>query len=225
MKPAIRSFWTAAATLAAFLPSACDRSPLDGSDLDLVALEVLGGETEAGRSVVSDLITVAAELQSEEAPVPDVALPTLANLFDGALAIEAEEQGAEAVVEIRAGHAALVDSAWLEIDRGKSENGDDLLAEARALQAATAARVLGTQTSIAYVFLIGRTLDRVNEGLVVLSRQGVEVRRFARMSSSARDLTADARSALGRGRPAEALDIGGHAADLVNSLIREIHSR
>lgn len=225
MKQPIRSLWTALTTLAVLFPGACDRSPLDGSELDLVALEVLGGETGPARSVVSDLVTIATELQSDEAPVPDVTLPTLAVLYDGALAIEARDRGPKAVVRIRAAHAALLDSAWLEIARGRAENGQDLLTEARVQQAETAARVLGTQTTIAYVFLIGRTLDRVNEGLMALSRQGTEVRRFLRMSASARDLTSDARSALGKGRAGQALDIGGHAADLVNSLIRGIHSR
>jgi len=213
------------ALMLAAASGACDRSLTGGPDVDLAALEALAGPTAAGRTVASDLIAVATRLQSADVGVPDIALPTLAELFARAVAVEAEAKGADAALRLRAGHAALLDSAWHEIENGDAGDGDRLLEAAREFQAASAARVLGTPTSMAYVFLVGRALQRIQETLLVLDRQGGEVRRLLRMASSARDLQMDARSALGRGQAAAALDIGAHAADLVNTLIREINDR
>jgi len=213
----------AAAALAVVAAAGCDRSPLGGTDIDLEALEALGGPTAAGRSVVSGLIDVATRLQAEDEAVPDVALPTLARLFEDALSADAEENGPESALALKTAHAVLLDSAWTRI--GNGGEGDDILAEARGYQAATTARVLGRSTSMAYVFLVGRTLERVNAGLVRLRRQGEDVRRFQRMTDSARELEHDAREALGNGETGRALDIGGHAADLVNTAIREIRAR
>jgi len=220
-----RTGWVAlvAVTLAAVAAGGCDRSPLGGADIDLQALEALGGPTAAGRSVVSDLIDVATRLQAEDGAVPDVALPTLAELFAGALAADAETRGAEAAQALKDAHAVLLDSAWVRI--GDGEDGDAILDEARGYQASTAAQVLGRPTSMAYVFLVGRTLERVNAGLIRLSRQGEDVRRLQRMAASARGLERDAREALAGGETGRALDIGGHAADLVNTVIREVHAR
>jgi hypothetical protein len=213
----------AVATVAAVTAAGCDRSPLGGSDLDMEALEALGGPTAAGRSVVSGLIDVATRLQAEDEAVPDVALPTLAQLFEGALSVDAEENGPESALGLKTGHTVLLDSAWTRI--GNGDDGDEILAEARGYQAATIARVLGRSTSMAYVFLVGRTLERVNVGLLRLRGQGEDVRHFQRMTDSARELEHNAREALGNGDTGRALDIGGHAADLVNTVIGEIRAR
>jgi hypothetical protein len=201
----------------------CDRTPLGGADIDLQALEALGGPTAAGRSLVSDLIDVATHLQTEDGAIPDVALPTLAELFEGAIAADAETRGAEAGRALRSAHTALLDSAWARI--GDGGDGDAILEQARDYQASSAAQVFGRPTSMAYVFLVGRTLEQVNAGLIRLSRQGEDVRRLQRMAASARELERDAREALAGGETGRALDIGGHAADLVNTLIREVHAR
>lgn len=220
--------WVRATAAVAFLGAVlaapgCDRSPLGGADIDLQALEVLGGPTAAGRSVVSDLIDVATRLQSDDSSVPDVSLPTLAELFAGALAVDREGKGPESARALKSTYDALLDSAWTRI--GNGEEGDHLLDEARSFQGAAAARILGRPTSMAYVFLVGRTLEQVNAGLIGRRRQDEDVRRFQRMAASARELELDARESLGRGETGQALDIGGHAADLVNTLIREIRAR
>ena len=218
-----RAAVAAVALVTVLAGAGCDRSPLGDADIDLQALETLGGATAAGRSVVSDLINVATRLQSDDGSVPNVSLPTLAQLFEGALAADAEGRGPESALALKSAHDVLLDSAWTRI--GKGDEGDAILDEARGFQAAAAARILGRSTSMAYVFLVGRTLEQVNAGLIALHRQGEDVRRFQRMTASARELVLDARRSLGRGETGLALDIGGHAADLVNTVIREIHAR
>jgi hypothetical protein len=223
--PAARAAFTAVLLAVGIVAGGCDRSPLGSADIDPQALESLGGPTAAGRSVAFDLIAVATQLQAEDGTVLDISLPTLAELFDGAISADAETRGPGSALALESAHTALLDSAWSEIANGNGAAGDRILEEARSYQASAAARFLGRPTSVAYVFLIGRTLQRVNERLLVLHRRGEDVRRLRRMASSARELEADAREALGRGESGDALDIGAHAADLVNNLIREIRTR
>lgn len=228
LKGMIRKVYRSVRVLAAVAfaaAAACDRSPTGDVDVDLEALEALAGPTDAGRSVVSDFIAIATRLQAGDGGVPDIALPTLGHLFDRAVEAESETRGREFALELRARHLVLLDSAWSIIEKGDGGDGEQMLSDARAFQASTAARLLGRPASMAYVFLVGRTLERVNRELIALDRLGHDVRRLRRMAASARDLQADARSALGRGEAASALDVGAHAADLVNNLVREVRAR
>ena len=140
---------------------------------------------------------------------PSPAIPQLQRLFE--LSLESEAGHAlDAAESIRRQHEDAVSQAWAAIDAGQDGAGERALVEARAMQVKWTAELMGPMAVRAYVAVLGASLDRVEES------SGSP--QWGHRLDSARNLTADARTAIATGDLAAAIDIASHAAGLANTL-------
>jgi len=144
-------------------------------------------------------------------------IPGLENLLPRAVAKLASESTPDAQALLRRAEqtAAHVRTALRSGDRSTAQAQ---LVAARAEQIQLVLRVLGPGTA-------GKLVEEVNAGtaearttLAALEAAGRDVARDQRMLTEAVDLAHRARAALAKGDNATALDLGSHAAGLLNAL-------
>jgi hypothetical protein len=92
------------------------------------------------------------------------------------------------------------------------------LAAVRAEQIQVVLRVLGAQTATTLVDRVAARAAQTRAVLAELDKNGRDVARYQRMLREANDLNVRAATAITKGDPATALDLGSHAAGLLNAL-------
>jgi hypothetical protein len=198
--------------LAGFLAAGCDLTPTEIEGLGEADLERMVAQTTPpgpGRALWQHFI------ENLDAPAIDApALPGLDSLFQLSAAGNA---AGEAETSARAAHGKLLNEAWRAIERGDMDSGEAGLTAARTYQAETVVQSLGAGTPLVMITLVGRSLHRLDAAMDLRSGTARQPR-FDAMSSTARDLLADARQALGRGESALALDLATHAAGIANAM-------
>ncbi|CAN5860331.1 hypothetical protein BH23GEM9_BH23GEM9_09550 [soil metagenome] len=141
-----------------------------------------------------------------------------------------DELFSEAVEQLRArngaddGRSSL--GAYNEMQRAAQaavRNGDRQLAQSalesvRGEQIRIVLDVLGSGTVDRLLDDVGYGLAELNVALAGARSGGRDVSRLGRMSASARDMHSRARAALDGGDAVAALDLGSHAAGLINTL-------
>jgi len=196
--------------LAVSASAGCDLTPTEIDALDAGQLEQLVAKSTPpgpGRALWQHYID-RLDVPAVRAP----ALPGLDSLFR--LSTPADD-AANGEPDARHAHRQLLADAWRTIERGDVDSGEQALTAARAYQAETVVRSLGSGTPLVMLSLVGRTLARLDAA----SRMEPALPpRFHAMSRTARELLQEARQALARGEAALALDLATHAGGLVNAM-------
>ncbi len=215
--------WRAPALLALILAAGCDLSPtaLDQLDSDGVA-RILQASGQASREPAHRVLFEAfARIERPDGMSPSQ-VPGLDSLFTLALLTEDRRAPAHAAA-LRQQHRVLLAAAWRAVDSGDEDAGQRSLAAARSFQASATVEILGPATSLLFVSLVDRARLRAEASVRRLdARHKDDMPRLLRMAASARDVEQDARKALAQGDAAKALDVGSHAAGLVNALVAQL---
>jgi hypothetical protein len=97
------------------------------------------------------------------------------------------------------------------------------LKQARDYQIQLVLRVLGAQAATDLVDTVTKRATQLRDSLTVIKAAGVDTRRFERMLNEAADLGSRARAAADKGDLATSLDLGSHAAGMLNALQHLAH--
>lgn len=115
-------------------------------------------------------------------------------------------------------HGRLTAEAQAALRAGNRSAATEKLAAVRAEEIRLVVRVLGSAAARDLLRDLDRALKDVRTRLSVHNLAGHDVSRFERMLSTATDLHNHATAALQKGEVTTALDLGSHAAGLLNSL-------
>lgn len=101
---------------------------------------------------------------------------------------------------------------------GDRSSAHQLLAETRAQQIRLVLRVYGAQAAADLVERVQHAAESTAVKVEIARRAGRDVARIDRMLREARDMHGRAAAALARGDAATAIDLGSHAAGLINAV-------
>jgi hypothetical protein len=146
-------------------------------------------------------------------------VPALPELFDAAVARVRMLNGNGDDVRARlARYNELQYAAEQVVRSGERQRAHDALQAAREEQVRFVVDVLGAGAVSRMLASTGMALRELDSELLATRRAGRDVTRLTRMAATARDLLSRANAADRDGDAAAALDLGSHAAGLVNTL-------
>jgi hypothetical protein len=145
-------------------------------------------------------------------------IAALPELFDGAVARLRSQDGGDAARTRLAEYNALQRRAEDIVRNGDHQRAHAALKAARDEQIRVVLELAGAEPVGRLLHDAEAALDELDVALAASRSAGRDVTRLGRMAVSARDMIGRSTAALAEGDAATALDLGSHAAGLINTL-------
>jgi hypothetical protein len=145
-------------------------------------------------------------------------IAALPELFEGAVARLRSQDGGDAARSRLAEYNALQRRAEDVVRSGDHQRAHAALKAARDEQIRVVLEVAGAEPVGRLLQDATAALDELDVALAASRSAGRDVTRLGRMAGSARDMLGRSTAALAEGDAATALDLGSHAAGLINTL-------
>lgn len=172
------------------------------------------GDARAALRAATD---AADRLEAARVAVADaLRVPGLDELFDTAVQVAGTAYGPGH--DVLATHGRLTALARQQVRTGSRERAQAALAAVRVEEIAVVLRVLGAGPVEQLVQATAEAQSALARDVDAARRSGRDVLRLERMLATSADLLERAGAALDEGNAATALDLGSHAAGLVNAL-------
>lgn len=139
-------------------------------------------------------------------------------LYPRAVGQIASTKGAAAADALTADVKVLDAAARTALRSANRSTAQAKLSAVRAEQIQVVLDVLGERAATTLVERVATRISQTRAVLSELDRSGRDVARYQRMLREANDLNVRAATAISKGDPATALDLGSHAAGLLNAL-------